>query len=280
VTVHLNESYLASAPYYREQGLPTTIAHELFGHGSWYARAESENVLLVFHHHELNEINALLIDWLVDFELDHRFIGDHAWYYLQNPKGYVDSLKMRLPYYAKTFSNAELLRPVETLEQRLTEARATIERLKTGSRNQATWAGVIDHFVSDHDVPADHFRNLRAEFAQDEAIRKDRLTILDALIAEVDALLGNFKREADGASEKILQQVPSHPLFVELQRTTDENLRHLLDLTTRSGAAPGTETPAFARERQDYWRGQIDFPQLQKMYQQDRRTHPSHWLAQ
>jgi|GEM_PF-1540334 len=277
VVVRVNDAYVNSSGQSLEQGLPAILAHELLGHGFWYARAHREGVLMVFHHHELNETNARLLGWLVDFELDQRFEEEQAWLYLQNPQAYLDSLKMRLPYYAKTFSNAEMLEPVATLEKRLTDAKAARARVQTERHNQQTWAAVVDHFIQAHRVPAKRFRNLNVEFAQADAAYAGELETLDALSKEVEALLQNFKAEPDGASEKVLKQVPSHPMFVELQSVTDQALGDLLAKVRASGAVPGAASAADMRAHEEYWRGQIDFAELQRMYFEDRRAHPQHW---
>lgn len=81
---------------FQKQDLPPTLAHELLGHGLWYGRAIRESALQVFHHHELNEANARLVGWLVDFELDGRFEEAGAWAYLADPVAFLQHLKLHL----------------------------------------------------------------------------------------------------------------------------------------------------------------------------------------
>ncbi|NNN06970.1 MAG: hypothetical protein HKL90_13825 [Elusimicrobia bacterium] len=277
VRVRLNAAYLESHEHYREQSLPSILAHELLGHGLWYARAARENILQAFHHHELNEANARLVGWLADFELDRRFEETGAWNYLRDPQDYLDGLKLRLPFYALTFSQDELGRPVEALEARLAAARATRARLETERANQRTWMAVADHFESQHLTPAENFRALRAQFEQSDAAYTAEIAAIDDLSAQVSAVLGRFQAEQDKTSERYLRGAAEHPLFADLQREADANLQELLAHVRAAGARPEDESPEAARLRAEYWRGQIDFPELQRMYEEDRAAHPGHW---
>lgn len=277
VLVRLNNAYLESHEHYRAQSLPPILAHELLGHGLWYARAARENILQAFHHHELNETNARLVGWLADFEQDRRFEEAGAWNYLRDPQAYLDGLKLRLPYYALTFSQDELKRPIEALEARLAAARAARARLETERANQRTWMAVADHFVSQHRTPAESFRALNAQFAQSDAAYTAEIAAVDDLSAQVSVVLGRFKAEEDKVSERYLRDAAEHPLFADLQREADANLQKILDHVRATGARPEDESPEAARLRAEYWRGQIDFFELRRMYEEDRAAHPDHW---
>ncbi len=277
VLVRLNAAYLESHEHYRAQSLPSILAHELLGHGLWYARAARENILQAFHHHELNETNARLVGWLSDFEQDGRFEEAGVWTYLRDPQAYLDGLKMRLPYYALTFSQEELGRPVEALEARLAAAQAARARLMTERGNQRTWEGVINHFASHHHAPEASFRALRAQFAQSDAAYTAEIAAVDELSAQVSVVLGRFKAEQDKVSERYLRGAAEHPLFADLQREADANLSKLLDHVRSAGARPEDESPEAARLREAHWRGQIDFSELRRMYEEDRAAHPDHW---
>jgi hypothetical protein len=279
VEVRMNLDYLGTDPEFQEQDLPSTLAHELLGHGLWYSRAVRENALQAFHHHDLNETNARLVGWLVDFELDQRFEEGGAWSYLQSPDAFLSHLKLRLPYYALTWSTAELARPRETLEERSLAAKAKREQLRTQLANHSSWNGVIDHFVSHHAVAETRLRALRAYMADTAQSYKDEIGVMDALIAEVDATVGRMNAEPDRASEKYLQWAATHPLFTDLRKETDENTRRLLEAVSRTPAKLGDESAAAVKAREDHWRGQITFEELVEMYRKDREQNPKHWQS-
>jgi len=277
VVVRLNQDYLGTDPEFQHQDLPPTLAHELLGHGLWYSRAVRENAFQAFHHHELNETNARLVGWLVDFELDRRFEENGAWNYLQDPAGFLNHLKLRLTYYALTFSNSELARPIEALEARSAAAKEKRARLETELANHVSWNPVIDHFARHHGVAETRLRALRGYMADTEQSYKDEIAVMDALIAEVDATVGRMKAEPDRMSERYLQSAAAHPLFADLQRETQENGTRLLDLVRRTPAQPGDESEAAARRREDHWRGQLTFEEMVAMYRRDREQNPAHW---
>jgi len=275
VEVRLNLDYLGTDAAFQEQDLPPTIAHELLGHGLWYARAVRENAFQAFHHHELNETNARLVGWAVDYELDGRFEESGAWSYLSDPAGFLAYLKLRLPYYALTFSNAELRDPVGALTGRLAAAkvkRATVEQERA---NNASWLPLIDHFVSAHGIAASRFRALRAHLEDSDRAYADDLATIDALAAEVNATLGRMRAEPERDSERYLQWAATHPLFADLERETSENAARLLERVRRD--PPPAPDPELARKAAEHWRGQITFDQLAAMAAEDQRAHPEHW---
>jgi hypothetical protein len=274
VIVRLNQDYLGTDHKFLTQDLPPTIAHELLGHGLWYHRAVAQDAYQAFHHHELNETNARLVGWLTDYELDGRFEENGAWSYLQDPAGFLSYLKLRLPYYALTFSNAELKDPVGTLEDRLFNAKSKRTQLQQERENNASWIPVADHFVKDHGVPGSKMRALRAHLKSADQGYADDLAVNESLITEVEATLGRMRAEPDQASERYLQWAATHPLFAELERETAERTRRLLDLVRRNPPPPDH---ASAKLAEDHWAGQITFDELSKMAQEDQRKHPEHW---
>lgn len=274
VIVRLNQDYLGTDHEFLTQDLPPTIAHELLGHGLWYHRAVAQDAYQAFHHHELNETNARLVGWLTDFELDGRFEENGAWSFLQDPAGFLAYLKLRLPYYALTFSNAELKDPVGTLESRLREAKSKRAQIELERANNASWIPVADHFVKDHGVPESKMRALRAHLKSADQSYADDLAVNESLITEVEATLGRMRAETDQASERYLQWAATHPLFLELERETAERTTRLLDLVRRNPPPPDH---ASAKLAEDHWAGQITFDELAKLAQDDQRKHPEHW---
>ena len=277
--VRLNMDYLETDELFQSQDLPPTLAHELFGHGLWYARAAREDAFQAFHHHELNEMNARTIGWNVDFELDRFFDDSGAWSYLQDPAGYLPHLKTRLTYYALTFSNEELARPIETLEGRLAAARARRARLETELTNHKTWNPVIDYLVSRRVIPEARTRALRGYMTESEAAFRYELTLVDALIAEVAATLDRMRAEPDRMSERYLQEAAARPVFTGLLREHEELSRRLLESVSASGARHDDEPEEVRRAREEHWRGQVTFEELVEIYTKDRAKNPKLWAG-
>lgn len=274
ILVRLNRDYLGTDEAFQTEDLPPTIAHELLGHGLWYQRAAAEDAYQAFHHHELNETNARLVGWLTDFELDGRFEENGAWSYLQDPAGFLSYLKLRLPYYALTFSNSELADPIRALESRLAGARAKRAQIAAERSNNRTWIPVLDHFVRNHGLAESRTRALRAHLEGTDQSYADELANIDALIAEVEGSLGRMKAEADRQSERYLQWAATHPMFADLERETQSHTERLLDMVRRN---PPPSDPELARKAEDHWRGQVTFDELVRMVEDDKRRHPDHW---
>ena len=279
VEVRLNLDYLGTHAEMQEQDLPPTLAHELLGHGLWYSRAARENALQAFHHHDLNETNARLVGWLVDFELDQRFEESGAWSYLSDPAAFLNHLKLRLPYYALTWSTAELARPRETLEERSLAAKTKRDQLRVQLANHTSWNAVIDHFVSHHEIAESRLVALRGYMAETAQSYKDEIGVMDSLIAEVDATVGRMNAEPDHSSERYLQWAATHPLFADLRKETDENTRKLREQVSRTSAKLGDMSDSSLQALYDHWRGQITFDQLVEMYKKDREQNPKHWQS-
>ncbi|HXT02175.1 MAG TPA: hypothetical protein VN915_15995 [Elusimicrobiota bacterium] len=279
VELRMNLDYLGTHDEFQQQDLPPTLAHELLGHGLWYSRAARENALQAFHHHDLNETNARLVGWLVDFELDRRFEESGAWSYLADPAAFLNHLKLRLPYYALTWSTAELARPRETLEERSQAAKSKREQLRTQLANHSSWNAVIDHFVSHHAIPESKLVALRGYMAETAKSYQDEIGVMDALINEVDATIGRMNAEPDRASERYLQWAATHPLFADLRKEVDANTRRLQEQVSKTPAKLGDESVDAVKAREDHWRGQVTFEQLVEMYRKDREQNPKHWQS-
>jgi hypothetical protein len=277
--VRLNADYLGTDETFQKQDLPPTLAHELLGHGLWYSRAARENVLQGFHHHELNEMNARAVGWRVDFELDRYFEESGAWSFIADPGGFLAYLKTRLPFYALTFSNEELSRPVQALEERSSAAKAKLAQQREELANHRTWNHVIDFFVRRRAVPEVRFRALRAQMAEQEAAHLNEIAMIESVIAEVEATLSRMRAEPDGASENYLRWAGSHPMFGDLQREYDENVRRLVEHVKETGARAYDEPAELTRRRAEHWRGQITFAELFDMYRRDREKHPKDWVT-
>lgn len=231
VVITLNSAYLAVGEEFRRTDLPVVLGHELFGHGIWYARAEGARVRQGYHHHELNEINARLVGWLMNLELNGSVDCSEPIAYLSNGAQYFARLKLKLPYYALTFSSEEMLRPVEVMETRAQKARngraALVKRLAELGGQPMAGEDREGQAVR-LDSPA---REPRDSVQEEATWIRNELDRLDAVIAELDATIGRFRAESENESERYLRWASEHSLFIDLQREVDmrsNRLRKLL----------------------------------------------------
>ncbi len=260
--IRLNRHFVDGDPDIMHDALPAIIGHELLGHGLWYSRAAKENLYFAFHYHELNETLARLVGWAIDHELNGRFEEAGAWTYLSDPAGYLSNLKMRLPYYAVTFGQAEMAKPLETLRSRLAAAEQEVERARRNLTSQKTWLPVLDHFSRDHAVPANRFDMLRKELSDLESHYANEIVNAESIVREVSGLMGRITAEPDHASEIYLSQAAAHPFFARLSADT-ARLGAALNAMARA-APPAPPRPA-ARRPAD----QIAWDELAKMYRDD-----------
>ena len=123
--VHLNKAYMEAST----ERAPGTLAHEMLGHALESKRAKRYGVEDTYLSDENEEANAGLIGWTVDAELGNRVENGWAWVYMDSPAKYHKQLKMNLPYYAGTLSNAEMKSPLTAFQARLSEVNKLLARL-------------------------------------------------------------------------------------------------------------------------------------------------------
>lgn len=82
-------------------------------------RAERAQVRQGYYHDGPNETHARLIGWLISCELNGPAGSAEPIRYLRASAQYLAELKLKLPYYALTFSSQEMLRPTEVITARL-----------------------------------------------------------------------------------------------------------------------------------------------------------------
>lgn len=244
LVVILNAAYLTADEGFRATDLPVLLGHELFGHGIWYARAERAGVRQGYHHHELNETNARLVGWLINLELNGPGDCGEAIRYLDNAAQYLAHMKLKLPYYALTFSSQEMLRPVEVMEAGAQQARnsrsALVKRLAELGALMAAEDGKGRRDTSDS--PACKARD--PVQAEEKMWIRNELTSLDAVITELDAVIGRFRAETENKSERYLCWASEHSFFVELQREVDKRSNRLRRLLSTHMPSPAPEPRA------------------------------------
>ena len=260
--IRLNRHYIDGDPGFMYESLPSVLGHELLGHGLWYGRAAKENLYLAFHYHELNETLARLVGWAIDHELDGRFEEAGVWTYLADPANYLTNLKMRLPYYAVTFSQGEMANPVTTLVLRLSAAELEVERAKRNLASQKTWLPVLEHFSRDHGIAPQRFALLRKELTDLESHYQNEVINAESIVREVTGLRDRIVAEPDHASEIYLSQASAHPFFERLSADTARLGKVVSSLA--NGAPPRPPRAAEPRPAD-----QITWQELSKMYQDD-----------
>lgn len=275
IEVKLNRHFVDGDREIMHETLPWVIGHELLGHGLWYGRATKENLYTAYHYHELNETEARNVGWAIDLELDGKFEEQGVWSYLEDPAYYLAHLKMRLPYYAVTFSAEEMADAMGTLRARVSVARSEIERAKRNLAAQKTWTAVIDHFASGHGIPEGRFALLRKEQADLITHYEMEIANSEAVLSSVKDLLGRM--EADNQeSQKYLQGAGQSELF---KRLSEENDRLTNDLREKSRNTPREP----ARQPPPRPEGQISWQELSQMYHDDvaadakRKPGEKHW---
>ncbi len=260
--IRLNRHYIEGDPGFMHESLPSVLGHELLGHGLWYGRAAKENLYLAFHYHELNETLARLVGWAIDHELDGRFEETGVWTYLADSANYLTNLKMRLPYYAVTFSRSEMANPAATLSSRLASAELEVERAKRNFASQKTWLPVLDHFSRNHGINPHRFEMLRKELTDLESHYQNEVVNAESIVREVTGLRDRIVAEPDHASEIYLSQASAHPFFERLSTDTARLGKALAHMANGAPVAP----PRAAEVRPA---DQITWQELSQMYQDD-----------
>jgi hypothetical protein len=277
--VRLNRHYVDGDPEYLKNSLPSVIGHELLGHGLWYGRAAKENLYLAFHYHELNETHARVVGWSIDHELDDRIEEQGAWTYLQDPAYYLALLKMRLPYYAVTFSRQEMADAIGSMKTRLTAAQQELIRARQNLANQQSWQGVLDHFSSGHGLPASRFTMIRQEQADLVNHYTNEVTNAESIVREVGALIERMEAEPNRDSQVYLQQSSQSPFFGRLEQEID---RATKALRARVAARPPDSEQLVVPSARP--KDQLTWDELRKLYEDDvaadasRPAGKKHWV--
>lgn len=273
LTVTLNEAYLDDGIGPAGPSLPVVLCHEMFGHGLWHARAHRHKAFQAIHHHELAEVYARLIHWAVEVELEGRPRGSDAESYLADPAGYLAQTKLDLPYYALTFSSAELRQPIEAIEGRIRFLMAKRPESLTRLRTLRSWMLALGDLVRRGVVAEGPAETLRRALAADaEEMRRQRRSIGETVI-ELTGILERIAAEADRQSERYLIWAADCPVVLDLTRETEDQERRLRALI---GSIPPVDPVGAGQAERD---GQITFDDLVELYRRDRAENPHHWTA-
>lgn len=103
-----------------KEHLPYLLAHEVFGHALWEAKAMRENVQTAVHFHLCNEINAHILGWLASIGLGIKpryrelLLDFHI-----NPDEFKRELPYTSPHYVLLLSTKEMQNARQVLQERL-----------------------------------------------------------------------------------------------------------------------------------------------------------------
>lgn len=269
VHVRLNKDFLGTDPDFIAAQLPGTLGHELLGHGLEHIKAQKAGVDETYGAYRSNEANAGLVGWIVDAERGVKLDDGHMWNYLRDPEAYHQVLKTNLPYYAGTFSVAELDNVVPVLRQRLANANKELARQPQLTRQEESWRPIIDHFIARHGMKAEAFQSEREAITRYiEETAPSRKTTLTEITVYVQGYIDWYETEAGAKAIARMKKDAKEPFFAEVERTADARRKHLAALT-----AGKPQEDSFAPPPP----GQIDRGELQKMYDKDKKDNPKHW---
>lgn len=269
IHVRLNKNYLAADPSVRSADLPGTLGHELLGHGLGNAEARKSHVEGPYQIYQDNETEAGLVGWVVEAELGGKLENGHLWNYLRDPEEYARSLKMNLPYYAGTFTPAEMADPIPVLKARLKRAEAEKSGLAIARSNNLEWQSIIAHFIKVHGLKKEAFTSLQESTDNQLKVyipmqEKD----LTEIAAYVQQRIDYYETAAGKKAVTEMQAAAKKPFFTQSQKDIADLTTTLRSLAKGHEAeAAGPAPPA----------GQVTWTQLRALLAADRKNNPDHW---
>jgi hypothetical protein len=210
-------SYLHVDQYLRDRQFPPVAAHELLGHGLWYARAARRGILQAMHHHDKNEAYARLVTWTVDEQLGIRSRREEARQYLAEPQAALDKLKSKAPYYALTFSSEEMCDPVRAFKRRLAGFRDETGRLASALGYAEQLPPTATRAASETEIvdPRPGRRRKHPSELTDILVAWETLA---EIVRNVETALARFESEPDETSARYLRSIAAHPLVMSLEK--------------------------------------------------------------
>jgi hypothetical protein len=185
-----------------------------------------------------NELNARLVGWLVDLELDGRLQRSGAEDYLRAPSVFVSGLQLDDPYYAVAFSVEEMgdVRPV--MMRRLADAFQKRESVYAELERNAVYLLAIERFVQEQGIAEARFQALREQLEnRNESLWLER----DMLDQVVDLLAQTIRRcsdEPDRQSESYFRKAATHPFFKQMRARVEAMHDQLEALVRETAVSP------------------------------------------
>ena len=278
----LNRDYLQSDASYRVRELPETLGHELLGHGLESIKAKKAGVDRTYNFYEDNETNAGLVGWIISAER-HVYLDDsHMRAYLRDPEEYHAELQVSLPYYARTYSRAEMDDVIPVLKKRLARAKKKMGEIAQEAKNTQKWRAIADHMITVHKTDAKKFHSLLENMDSRINIygprdQNDLQRIVDALEGEIR----QFSLPQGAAALKKMQDDAKNPFFTQQDERIAKRREALSKLvesedaskSANSGRGKTSVSAPFAPPPP----GQYEWDDLDKMYRRDLEKHPEHW---
>ncbi|HAM36882.1 MAG TPA: hypothetical protein DEB40_11745 [Elusimicrobia bacterium] len=265
--IGVNQDYLRTDRDYRLSRLPSTLGHELLGHGLGDFNANKAGVLDAYvNYYRGNEANAGLVGWSIAAELGSEMTDFLMWSYLKDPEDYYRQEQLIRPYYAQTLSPETIKDASSILEERLERSQSALMEIPRRIAAWENWRDIIAHFIVVHKMNSQSFDTRIADI---DVMVKRSLPAQSAQLKTVIAGLEKniaYLRGKDGAAELKRIEKQFRDDFFKRQAVQIEARRaHLesvirdmsLDIPNRSNLAA--------------WR------ELQEMYRKDREEFPEHW---
>lgn len=268
VQVVLNRDYLDTDPDYQRVNVAGTLAHELFGHAFERQRADRARVTDSLMNYRGDEAGSGLLGWLVQLELGGPADDGHMWSYSQDPERYHRGLQTNLPYYATTFSPAEMRNPVDTLTARRGQVEEERRRARLLTASMLRWRPVARHFIDAHGMAEPPFGTVFETLRNYEGWLASHETNLTAIGAHMDQTRAYWTGSPEGraARDRVVNE-SRRPYYGEAETRLRERRTRLNGLL--QSRRPEPSTPPIP--------GHVQMPELYRLYDDDVRDNPGHW---
>lgn len=234
----VNENYLGSDDDYVLRDLPPALAHELLGHVLATTYAEKQGLEQAFHHSTLNEINARLVGWLVDLELDGRIERSGADKYLRDPAGFIEQLWFEDAYYAVSFTVEEMADVRQVMMRRLAAAFQERETVIADLELNALHLQAMEGLIQEQGFPEDEFSELRQQLEDADAALWIEREKLDGVVDLLAQTIRRCSDESDAQSETYFRNAASHPFWTEMSARVVTMSGHLAAMVRNSSINP------------------------------------------
>lgn len=268
VQVVLNRDYLDTDPDYQRVNVAGTLAHELFGHAFERQRADRARVTDSLMNYRGDEAGSGLLGWLVQLELGGPADDGHMWSYAQDPERYHKELQTNLPYYATTFSPAEMPNPADTLAARRGQVEEERRRARMLVASTLRWRPVARHFIDAHGMAEPPFGTVFETLRNYEVWLASHETNLTEIGEHMDRTRAWWTGTPEGraARDRVVNE-SRRPYFQQMETRLRERRERLNGLL--QGRRPEPSTPPIP--------GHVQLPELYRMYDEDVRDNPGHW---
>jgi hypothetical protein len=190
------------------------------------------------------------------------------WSYAQDPERYHRGLQTNLPYYATTFSTAEMRNPVDTLTARRGQVEEERRRARMLTASMLRWRPVARHFIDAHGRAEPSFGTVFETLRNYESWLASKEKNLDQIGAHMDQTRAYWTGSSGGrAARDLVVNESRRPYYGEAETRLRERRTRLNGLL--QSRRPEPSTPPIP--------GHVQLPELYRMYDDDVRDNPGHW---